>query len=151
MFCGNCGKEIKESSRFCPFCGCGVYGNANANTGKQAVNNIPLYAIIAGCVIVVVIIIAVSLGNGSGNRNPFNGTSWRGPIGDHITTFIFKENHVMLFTPTKTDEEISYPYSYRGNVATIVTGWEIIKATISGSTMKLTIGESADEFMLYKQ
>ena len=83
--------------------------------------------------------------------NPFNGTSWRGLIGDHMTTFVFKESHVTLLTPTKTDEVINYPYSYSGNVATIDTGWEVIKATISGSIMKLIVGEAGYEFTLYKQ
>ena len=31
MFCENCGREIKEESKFCPYCGCEIKNNSLNN------------------------------------------------------------------------------------------------------------------------
>ncbi|MDR0671034.1 MAG: zinc-ribbon domain-containing protein [Oscillospiraceae bacterium] len=49
MYCGNCGKQVEERDKFCPFCG----APQKLNAAKKAA---PLYAkVIAGIVVAAIV------------------------------------------------------------------------------------------------
>ena len=39
MFCGNCGKEIKDTNKYCPFCGVALYEYKATLFGKPEETN----------------------------------------------------------------------------------------------------------------
>lgn len=74
MFCGKCGNEIKEGSKFCPVCGAPAYAAAAAAAPaapvvpaapvqKKAAKLVPIIA--AGAALVLVIVLVLSLFGGA--------------------------------------------------------------------------------------
>lgn len=68
MFCGKCGKEIKEGTKFCPMCG-GTVANVSQNKEKSTNKKRKAASIVGICAIaLVVIVLFTTIGSGSGYK-----------------------------------------------------------------------------------
>ena len=61
MFCPKCGKEMKESSEYCPFCGNKIAGSENKASKKSA----PTKRFASAFLMLVLLVLGISLGLGS--------------------------------------------------------------------------------------
>lgn len=71
MFCFNCGKEILDDAKFCPFCGSKVYKEIEIvqNETKQSKANSNSGCFPIGCGLLILIVLMISLLNSMGGSN----------------------------------------------------------------------------------
>ena len=73
MFCPSCGKEIKDGSKFCKYCGADIKSKKSSPQSSNSSDNSKI--IIIGALIAVIVILAVVIGvfgfglMDSGNNN----------------------------------------------------------------------------------
>ncbi len=91
MFCPNCGKQISDGSKFCPYCGASLEGKANiiskAKSPSRSISKIVIP------IVLIIVILVVSLWWIQGYMN----ARWKHDLEEIMKTVARKQELVLKF------------------------------------------------------